>query len=947
MADNNSQIFYNVDLNSEPVLASRTINSKPLNKDINLYGTDIKVSEAGSQTIADALTLTFEHFTDWEYSPATVLRLKWIDGAPDDPSTRGWWPTTSEGAIVGAEPASTDPNALTVVFYDEGIAGNVTATRAQIDNYVLGNQTDKPLAPAKDYVLRSEIESALSEKANLSAVALSVTTPEWMLSPSTFQGSPITLQWTGRWTPYADGNVIGESIGDFGSVELRWVGNWAGGEVLTATRRKQYAILGNQTSVELALKDHGHIADEVGAVALTAVGKVYNGSSIGPYRGLYIDNSGKLAAVTNNGVTIRGDAIELDQNIIDDLYTAKAEAHSAYTELPNKADLSALDAYLPLSGGNLTGQLSTNSTIEATQLKAVSGNSTTTIASNKIYYKYSSSAPNSIDLPRMSGTLAQRVIVNGLTCAANPSGTIELPNIVSSVNGIEPTNGNIVLDASSISAIPSSMSGDFALSSELAKVAYSGSYNDLKNAPSVNNGILTIQRNGINVATFSANDSEDISANILVPASVSELNNDSGFLVSSDLTNYVQYVTDNRIKSAGLIATAQNRVSAVYLQDAIEIQRSTYPDDVVTSIVDYVFPILPNATTATIAVRSDIDAATDLSIVMSDWTFYPSKLSDVYGHHDIFMAESEDHLSVHPEALVAGELVIVGDTKEITETTTEVTWNSSELGPTSLQSLSAIRSFVGYQLNGQESKLLQPAGNYASASWVDENYISKSAVANALSDAINVMNQVDFSDYAVTQEQMLSCMAYVKDAFFKLFGATGQPIPPNPRRTVLYFDDGNSEIYDWSGEINRQTMTDAGLFDDGEYSWTKAITKAEIGTNVTRIGDYAFDGCTGLTTVTIPDSVTSIGDYAFWDCRGLTSVTIGNGVTSIGGWAFSGCSGLTSVRIPDSVTSIGDSAFYNCSSLTALTFEGKTFATVQGMDNYSWGVDESIISVTP
>ena len=30
--------------------------------------------------------------------------------------------------------------------------------------------------------------------------------------------------------------------------------------------------------------------------------------------------------------------------------------------------------------------------------------------------------------------------------------------------------------------------------------------------------------------------------------------------------------------------------------------------------------------------------------------------------------------------------------------------------------------------------------------------------------------------------------------------------------------------------------------------------------------------CSGLTSVTIPASVTSIGDYAFYGCTGLTSV---------------------------------------------------------------------------
>lgn len=87
------------------------------------------------------------------------------------------------------------------------------------------------------------------------------------------------------------------------------------------------------------------------------------------------------------------------------------------------------------------------------------------------------------------------------------------------------------------------------------------------------------------------------------------------------------------------------------------------------------------------------------------------------------------------------------------------------------------------------------------------------------------------------------------------------------------------------------------------------IQDLTIPNSVTKIGNYAFDGCSGLTSVTIPNSVTEIGDRAFCGCSGLTSVTIPNSVTSIGYSAFAGCSGLTSVEIPDDVTCIGSGAF--------------------------------------
>ena len=106
----------------------------------------------------------------------------------------------------------------------------------------------------------------------------------------------------------------------------------------------------------------------------------------------------------------------------------------------------------------------------------------------------------------------------------------------------------------------------------------------------------------------------------------------------------------------------------------------------------------------------------------------------------------------------------------------------------------------------------------------------------------------------------------------------------------------------------------------GNYAFygCSGLTSVTIPNSVTSIGYSAFSDCSGLTSVTIPNSVTSIGRGAFKNCSGLTSVTIGNSVTSIGSHAFNGCSGLTSVTIPNSVTSIGNYAFYGCSGLTSV-----------------------------
>ena len=143
----------------------------------------------------------------------------------------------------------------------------------------------------------------------------------------------------------------------------------------------------------------------------------------------------------------------------------------------------------------------------------------------------------------------------------------------------------------------------------------------------------------------------------------------------------------------------------------------------------------------------------------------------------------------------------------------------------------------------------------------------------------------------------------------------------------------------------------------GEFAFSgcTGLTSITIPASVTILDNCVFSNCTGLTTIIVEKgntkyhsdgnclietesktmiagcknsiipadgSVTSIGDYAFSGCTGLTSITIPDSVTSVGGSAFAGCTRLTSVTIPNSVTSIGDYAFFKCTGLTDIKFNG-------------------------
>lgn len=88
----------------------------------------------------------------------------------------------------------------------------------------------------------------------------------------------------------------------------------------------------------------------------------------------------------------------------------------------------------------------------------------------------------------------------------------------------------------------------------LATVATTGDYDDLTNKPTiptVNDATLTIQKNGTNVETFTANSSTNKTANITVPTKTSDLTNDSGFITTDEDTTYALSESNGTITLTG------------------------------------------------------------------------------------------------------------------------------------------------------------------------------------------------------------------------------------------------------------------------------------------------------------------------------------------------------------------------------------------------------------
>lgn len=142
-----------------------------------------------------------------------------------------------------------------------------------------------------------------------------------------------------------------------------------------------------------------------------------------------------------------------------------------------------------------------------------------------------------------------------------------------------------------------------------------------------------------------------------------------------------------------------------------------------------------------------------------------------------------------------------------------------------------------------------------------------------------------------------------------------------PNLTTIEVDENNNYYYSKDGILysksNELISVPAGKrFADNKYT---------LPTNITKIRNYALDGCNTISKINLPNTLKSIGYYAFNDCSSLENINIPASLSSIGNYAFYNCSKLAiDFVFPANIKEVSQGLFYNCKSLKNVKLNSST-----------------------
>lgn len=131
--------------------------------------------------------------------------------------------------------------------------------------------------------------------------------------------------------------------------------------------------------------------------------------------------------------------------------------------------------------------------------------------------------------------------------------------------------------------------------------------------------------------------------------------------------------------------------------------------------------------------------------------------------------------------------------------------------------------------------------------------------------------------------------------------------------TEITVDPANENFTAENGVLFTKDMTKLIVYPAADTDESYTVPST-----VTTMSNSSFHSARYLKEVILPEGITEIPLYAFSKCKVLEKVTLPSSLTSIQGSAFYACESMKSIEIPESVTYIGESAFVHCAKLESV-----------------------------
>ncbi len=156
--------------------------------------------------------------------------------------------------------------------------------------------------------------------------------------------------------------------------------------------------------------------------------------------------------------------------------------------------------------------------------------------------------------------------------------------------------------------------------------------------------------------------------------------------------------------------------------------------------------------------------------------------------------------------------------------------------------------------------------------------------------------------------------------------------------TTWTFENGTLTI-SGSGSTNSWSTVSAVPW----YSYKSSIKTVVVEDGVSYLGQYAFQGCSALTSVSLPDSLRVLSANAFCNCTSLETIVLPDSIATLGGSMFTGCTSLQNVTLCDKDVSLGAHMFDGCIALKSLTIP----SSIKGdLGEYAFANCTSLASIT-